>query len=82
MIVTEGKTDSKYIKAALKKLYKRYPELIEKINGNFIFKIDFLKHSNTAEYLFYVPEGEKASNIGIIIFRVKYLVIFLNKNFL
>lgn len=57
MIVTEGKTDSKYIKAALKKLYKRYPELIEKINGKFIFKIDFLKHSNTAEYLFYVPEG-------------------------
>ena len=28
IIVTEGKTDSRYIKAALKKLYYKYTELI------------------------------------------------------
>ena len=57
MIVTEGKTDPLYIKAALKKLYKNYPELIEKKGNDFVFKIEFLNHSNTVEYLFNVPEG-------------------------
>ena len=57
IIVTEGKTDSRYIKAALKKLYYKYPELIEKNGSDFVFKIEFLKHTNTIEYLFNVPEG-------------------------
>ena len=57
MIVTEGKTDPLYIKAALKKLYKNYPELIEKDGDDFIFKIEFLNRSNTVEYLFNIPEG-------------------------
>lgn len=57
IIVTEGKTDPRYIKAALKNLYLQYPELIDKDGDKFIFKIDFLKHSNTIEYLFNVPEG-------------------------
>lgn len=57
IIVTEGKTDPRYIKAALKKLYKNYPELIEKDGDDFIFKIEFLNHSNTVEYLFNIPEG-------------------------
>lgn len=57
IIVTEGKTDPRYIKAALKKLYKKYPELIEKVGNNFVFKIEFLNHTNTIEYLFNVPEG-------------------------
>lgn len=57
IIVTEGKTDPRYIKAALKKMYKSYPELIEKNGDKFLFKIDFLNHSNTIEYLFNVPEG-------------------------
>ncbi|WP_117283189.1 retron Ec67 family RNA-directed DNA polymerase/endonuclease [Streptococcus intermedius] len=56
-IVTEGKTDPLYIKAALKKLYQDYPELIEKDGNDFIFKIEFLNHTNTIEYLFNVPEG-------------------------
>ena len=57
IIVTEGKTDPRYIKAALKKLYRKYPELIEKVGNNFVFKIEFLNHTNTIEYLFNVPEG-------------------------
>lgn len=57
MIITEGKTDPRYIKAALKHLYKKYPELIEKDGNKFTFKIEFLNHTNTLEYLFNVPEG-------------------------
>lgn len=57
IIVTEGKTDPRYIKAALKKLYENYPELIEKDVDDFIFKIEFLNRSNTVEYLFNIPEG-------------------------
>lgn len=57
IIVTEGKTDPRYIKAALKNLYKKYPELIQKVGNNFVFKIEFLNHTNTIEYLFNVPEG-------------------------
>lgn len=57
IIVTEGKTDPRYIKAALKNLYRKYPELIEKVGNNFVFKIEFLNHTNTIEYLFNVPEG-------------------------
>lgn len=45
-ILTEGKTDSRYLKAALKNLYKDYPKLIEYKNGEFIFKIHFLKRAD------------------------------------
>ena len=44
-IVTEGKTDVRYIKAALKNLYKDYPNLIEKKNNEFVFKVFFFKKS-------------------------------------
>ena len=57
IIITEGKTDPRYIKAALKNLYQKYPELIEKSGNKFTFKIEFLNHTNTIEYLFNVPEG-------------------------
>ncbi|MFI3132265.1 retron Ec67 family RNA-directed DNA polymerase/endonuclease [Mammaliicoccus sciuri] len=42
IIATEGKTDIRYIKAALKNLYDEYPELIEKNDNQFLFKISFL----------------------------------------
>lgn len=51
LIVTEGKTDVIYLKAALKKLWKDYPELIIKNdNGQFEYKISFLKRSKRLEY--------------------------------
>ncbi|WP_181876391.1 hypothetical protein [Staphylococcus aureus] len=48
LILTEGKTDILYIKAALKKYYKAYPELIEKIGEmssiiKFLFLNDLIK---------------------------------------
>lgn len=62
MIITEGKTDPLYIKAALKKMYLNYPELVEKVGNNFVFKIEFLNRSNTIEYLFNIPEGGSGLN--------------------
>ncbi|EME8123182.1 hypothetical protein A5816_000785 [Enterococcus sp. 3G1_DIV0629] len=44
-IVTEGKTDIRYLMAALKSLYKDYPNLVEKVGENFNFKVYFLKRS-------------------------------------
>lgn len=52
-IVTEGKTDIMYIKAALKNLYKFYPKLIEKkSDGTFHYNISFLKRSKRIRYFF------------------------------
>lgn len=48
LIVTEGKTDVIYLKAALKKMYKDYPELIilDEKKGVFRYNLSFLKKSN------------------------------------
>ena len=64
LIITEGKTDVLYIKAALKKYYKYYPNLItKKDNGNFVFHVNFFKrkqkHSN---YLNLVKDGADTIN--------------------
>lgn len=51
LIITEGKTDIIYIKAALKKLYKYYPELITlNEDGKYQYKISFLKKSKRLDY--------------------------------
>lgn len=48
VIVTEGKTDKKHLKAALKKMYLNYPNLIVKNDENkFEFKVKFLKRTPT-----------------------------------
>lgn len=53
LIVTEGKTDIRYIKAALRNLHSEYPELVEKdANGKFIYKVNFFKRSKRFKYLF------------------------------
>ncbi|EGD3653801.1 RNA-directed DNA polymerase, partial [Listeria monocytogenes] len=47
LIVTEGKTDIKYIKAALKTYHLEFPNLIEKKeDGEFDFRVAFLKRTN------------------------------------
>ncbi|AQY51614.1 DNA polymerase [Listeria weihenstephanensis] len=51
-IVTEGKTDIRYLKAALKSLYKDYPEMIEKKGTKYIFKVSFFKRSKRFRYFF------------------------------
>ena len=51
LIVTEGKTDVRYMKSALKNLYKEYPNLIlKKADGSFEFKISFLKRTEKLQY--------------------------------
>ncbi len=52
LIITEGKTDEKHIKAALKKYYTEYPNLISFDGNKFTFHIKFLKRTTTFKYLF------------------------------
>ena len=81
MIVTEGKTDPLYIKAALKKLYNNYPKLIEKNGDDFIFKIEFLNRSNTVEYLFNIPEGGEGLKYWYNYFSNQIPANFFNQKF-
>lgn len=53
VIITEGKTDIKYLKAALKKYYKEYPALVLKeSDGTFRYKVTFLRRTKRLQYLF------------------------------
>lgn len=53
LIVTEGKTDILYIKAALMNLHEHYPSLVTKNPDNtFDFKIRFFRKSDRWRYLF------------------------------
>lgn len=62
-IITEGKTDILYIKAALKKLYNEYPLLVEKTpKGEFSFKINFIKRTKRNKYFLGLCEGADAAN--------------------
>lgn len=53
VIITEGKTDPLYLKAALMSLYKDYPDLIEKYEDKFIFKFNFFKKQKNFQYFFH-----------------------------
>lgn len=51
VIVTEGKTDNIYIRAALQQLYKKYPALIKKEDdGTFEYLVSFLKKTKRLEF--------------------------------
>ncbi|EPA8120693.1 TPA: retron Ec67 family RNA-directed DNA polymerase/endonuclease [Enterococcus faecium] len=53
IVITEGKTDIKYIQAALKKYYLNYPELIVRNDDHkFEYKIMFLKRTKRLNYFF------------------------------
>lgn len=53
LIVTEGKTDGRYIRAALKSLYAEYPMLVERnSDGIYKFKISFFKRSKRWKYFY------------------------------
>lgn len=64
LIVTEGKTDIIYLKAALKNLWREYPELVDKDQkGNWYFKIAFLKRSKRLSYFLNLrKDGADAMN--------------------
>ncbi len=58
IILTEGKTDILYLKAAMKNLYLEFPSLVEKVNGKFEFKISFYNYSKLNRYLLnIIPSG-------------------------
>ena len=65
VIVTEGKTDIRYIKAALKSLYTKYPRLIQKnMEGNFIYNFSFFKRTKRWKYFFGISlDGADAMKI-------------------
>lgn len=66
LIITEGKTDPLYIKAALKNLYKRYPNLITKTSENeFIFHCTFLKRTSRFQNFFGLYEDGADSMMNI-----------------
>lgn len=51
VIVTEGKTDIVYIKAALKNLYQEYPDLVRKNDkGKFEYQFSFFKKTKRMKY--------------------------------
>ena len=53
VLITEGKTDILYIKAALKKLYEEYPTMVSKdSNGRFSFHISFFNKTRHWKYFF------------------------------
>lgn len=52
IIITEGKTDVRYLKAAIKNLHSEFPNLVEKKDNNFLFKVSFLKRSKRLKYFF------------------------------
>ena len=61
LIVTEGKTDIAYVKAALKARYKEYPNLVRKTKDGFEFKISFLRRTKRLDYfLGIVQDGADA----------------------
>ena len=45
LIFCEGKTDCIYLKCALKSMHSEYPSIIEMAGSDFIWKVDFFKHS-------------------------------------
>lgn len=59
LIVTEGKTDIRYLKSALKKLWYKYPDLITRDSqGRFKFNITFLQRTERLAYFLGIaPDG-------------------------
>ena len=51
-IITEGKTDSKYIKAALRRYHTEYPNLVSRDSDGFKYNIHFLRRSKRLRYFF------------------------------
>ena len=53
LIITEGKTDVRYIKAALMSMSEDYPELVSRDEqGKFIFKVKFFRRTKRLRYFF------------------------------
>jgi RNA-directed DNA polymerase len=65
LIVCEGKTDTIYLRSALKALCPSYPQLGELKKGNLIAKVHFLKHSRAEHDILELSGG--AGNLANLI---------------
>lgn len=70
MIITEGKTDILYLKSAMRKYYKDYPELIENKDGKYEYKVMFLKRRKNNKEEIKGNSGKKEENKG----RLEYFL--------
>lgn len=82
LIFTEGKTDPRYLKGALYKHFKDYPELIEKNDEGFSLKFSFFNRTNVNSYFF---TGSKTGGDAIGIVSNYYIhknegQVFINSN--
>lgn len=67
LIITEGKTDIRYIKAALKSLYSNFPGLILKNQtDDFEFKISFFHRTKRLQYFFGIDIDGADTNTDFI----------------
>ncbi len=65
LIVTEGKTDILYIKAALKQNYSKYPKLVTKKDNNFEFSISFLARTKRLKYFLNIQQDGADTMLNI-----------------
>ena len=65
IIITEGKTDILYLKAALKKYHLDFPKLISFENGSFKYNIHFLNKTKRLSYFLniYIDGADTMKNI-------------------
>ena len=68
LIITEGKTDSRYIKAALKRYYLEYPTLIKKNGETFKYNISFFECSDRIQYFFQYENGGGSNSLNLFRF--------------
>lgn len=68
LIITEGKTDVLYLKAALKKYYKEYPNLIKKNGEEYSYRISFLKRSKRVRYFWGMNKDGADAMMNIVNF--------------
>ena len=66
LIVTEGKTDIIYLRAALKNLYQEYPTLVSKTdNEKFEFKISFLRKTSNLKNILGINQDGADTMVNI-----------------
>lgn len=57
LVITEGKTDDRYIKAALRCLYDKYPELVYLKKKQFRYQFSILSRSETNKRMLGITDG-------------------------
>ncbi len=65
LVITEGKTDDRYIKAALRCLYDKYPELVYLKKKQFRYQFFCFKRSETNKRMLGITDGGGPFNPSI-----------------